>query len=265
MFSSLDVEAIGRALSGEELRLSLDPVFAFYNAPCESCDEREILAHLHRLLDGRPFVNQLIKAAAGNARDLGGLALEVFPGQLNARRALEGLLVAGTLARQKSDAPGLVPTRVHAMFRGVYGLYACLNAVCPGRQVDGGEQATLGRLFAVSQIRCDDCGNRVFEIAVLPQLRNAVRARLRGERALVGLRVPLGRNRRRFESSSATTLSTEVCAERTEEFRVHLGTGYLDGSERSGEHNSRSLFVWVDGEGARRADFERCAMCQPSG
>ena len=152
MLASVDVEAISQALSGDALRSSLASIFAFYDAPCDSSDQLEILAHLHRLLNGRPFVNQLIKAAAGNARDLGGLALDVFPGQPNARRALESLLALGTLARQKSDAPGLVPTRVHAMFRGVHGLYACLNSLCPGRQVEGGEYATLGRLFSAPQI-----------------------------------------------------------------------------------------------------------------
>ena len=263
MLASVDVEAISQALSGDALRSSLASIFAFYDAPCDSSDQLEILAHLHRLLNGRPFVNQLIKAAAGNARDLGGLALDVFPGQPNARRALESLLALGTLARQKSDAPGLVPTRVHAMFRGVHGLYACLNSLCPGRQTEGGEYATLGRLFSAPQIRCDRCGSRAFEIAscrncgtpyVLPYVETGRIANfefLWGETEGELSRVQLLPCQPRYP-------------ERTEEVRVHLRTGYLEANGGLQDLNSRSLFISVDGNGTRQADFDRCAMCQPS-
>src|SRR5690606_29554620 len=116
MLASLDLEALGKALTGTELRDALAPIFSFYNTPCESSDEREVLAHLYRALNDRPFVNLLVKAAAGHARDLGHLAMELFPSFEKSRRALEALLTLGTLARMEPDSPGLVPTRVHAMF-----------------------------------------------------------------------------------------------------------------------------------------------------
>ena len=50
----------------------------------------------------------------------------------------------------------------------------------------------------------------------------------------------------------------------TEEVRVHLRTGYLEANGGLQDLNSRSLFISVDGNGTRQADFDRCAMCQPS-
>ena len=73
---------------------------------------------------------------AGQPIALSELAPRVFPGHPDARRALEALLTVSTLARNKADEPGLVPTRVHGLFRGLHGLYACVNGHCDGRRGD---------------------------------------------------------------------------------------------------------------------------------
>jgi ATP-dependent helicase YprA (DUF1998 family) len=261
MLAALDVEAVGRALTGQELRSSLNSVFAFYGAPCSSSDEREVLAHLHDVLQGRPFVNQLIKAAAGSARDLASLSRDVFSDHPEASPALEGLLTLGTLARQQVDAPALIPTRLHAMFRGVHGLYACINQTCMGRQVGGGERATLGRLFSTPQARCDACGSRVFEIA---SCRNCgtpyVLAYVESGR-LATFEFLWGETE--GEVTKLELLPSQPrYPDRTEEFRVHLSTGYVDAV---GDPDSRSLFLSLDADGNRQAEYDRCAMCQPSG
>ncbi len=263
LLASLDLDAINQALTGEKLRQALSPVFAFYGVPCDSSNEAEVLGALHQTLSGRPYVNQLVKAAAGSARALGELAGMVFAQHPRAGRALESLLAIGTLARQKPDAPGLVPTRVHAMFRGVHGLYACVNPCCGGRQAGPGEPAILGKLFASPQTRCDACGARVFEVAscrscgapyVVAYAESGTISHLGflwGETEGDLVRLELLPTIPRYP-------------ERTEEIQVHLRTGYVDADGTFAVGEVRSMFVWLDGDGVRQPDFDRCAMCQPA-
>ncbi len=263
LFASLDIEALGEALGGTRLRETLRAVFDFYGTQCESCDEREILAHLHGVLNGRPLVNQLMKSAAGSARDLSRLAREVFGDHARAGRALEALLALGSLARTSPEAPGLVPTRVHAMFRGVHGLYACLNPLCTGRQAGAGEEASLGRLFAKPQARCDACGSRVFEIASCRNCGTPYVLAYVESRRQQGFDFLWGETEGDLSKIELLPCSPRY-PDRTEELSVHLATGFVNGSGLAGKE-ARSLYVYVDDNGSRQAEFDRCAMCQPSG
>ncbi|MEI8258866.1 MAG: tetratricopeptide repeat protein, partial [Deltaproteobacteria bacterium] len=99
------------------------------------------------------------------ARALYRRALAFDPSRREVFDALEALLTLGTLARERPDSAGLLPNRVHGMFRGLHGLYAGINPCCSGRQAAPGEQHVVGKLFSVPQTRCDACGARVFELA----------------------------------------------------------------------------------------------------
>lgn len=264
LLASVDLEAVNEALTGEALRQALVPVFAFHDIDCESTEEADVLRSLHEALSGRPYVNQLLKTAAGTARSLGELAELVFPGHPRSRRALEALLALGTLARPTPDAPGLVPTRVHAMFRGVHGLYACINTRCSGRQAGGGEPAVLGKLFSSPRVRCDACSARVFEVAscrscgapyVVSYAETGTLSRLGflwGETEGDLVRLELLPTAPRYP-------------ERTEEIQVHLRTGYVNAQGTFNEDEVRSMYLWVDADGAREPGFDRCPMCQPVG
>jgi hypothetical protein len=65
-----------------------------------SPDEASVLAELHAALVGKPWVNQLVKEAAG-ARGPRRARRARVPRAPTARRALEALLTVGTLARQR--------------------------------------------------------------------------------------------------------------------------------------------------------------------
>ena len=54
-------------------------------------------------------------------------------------------------------------------------------------------------------------------------------------------------------------------ATRTEEIRVHLSTGYLEGGERESDPTSKSLYVSLDTNGNRQPEYDRCVMCQTAG
>lgn len=93
---------------------------------------------------------------------LGAIAQVVFPGGKNAERALESLLALMSFAREKGTNRVFAPVRSHLFFRGLPGLYTCVNPSCPGRRSKG-EASKLGRLFSSPQLRCE-CGSRVYEL-----------------------------------------------------------------------------------------------------
>lgn len=263
MLAGLDIEAINQLGSGEELRQALTPVFDYYGVKCASPQEAEVLATLHQALAGRPYLNQLMNVAAGNAQALPDLARSVFGQHQHGCRALEALLALGTLARPRPDAPGLIPTRVHAMFRGMHGLYACINPACSGRQAGPGQTAILGKLFASPQTRCDACGSRVFELASCRSCGAPYTIAYAAVSTLGGLHFLWGETEGNLVRLELLPTAPRY-PERTEEIQVHLATGYVN---VAGDHKVggvRPMYLWLDGNHERMPDFGRCAMCQPS-
>lgn len=90
------------------------------------------------------------------------LANEVFPGAGLSERALESLLALMTFAREKDTDRVFAPVRSHLFFRGLPGLFACVNPRCSGR-VRNAKPGVLGRLFSTPQLHCE-CGARVYEL-----------------------------------------------------------------------------------------------------
>ena len=260
LLAKLDLDAINEALDGPTLRDKLAPLLPAGGADTPS--EGEVLADLYASLAGKSWVNQLVKEAAGRAVALGELAERVFPGHPESRRALEALLTVGTLARRKPDDPGLVPTRVHGLFRGLHGLYACVNPRCSGRQSEPGEHALLGRLFTSHRSTCDSCGCRVFEIASCRSCGSPYLLAYSQGDELDRLSFLWGETEGalyRMELLPAAPRYTD----RTELLRVHLRTGYVDVDNRFPDDEVREVALWRDGDGHRHATFDRCAMCQP--
>lgn len=111
----------------------------------------------------RPF-HELIKYCRGNALSLGELSSAIFPalGQEDALKAIGVLLAIAPLAK---DAKGsvLFPARMHMLFRGISGVYACANAECSCSHSEG--DLTLGKiLLSDGELICPDCGSAVYEL-----------------------------------------------------------------------------------------------------
>ena len=87
-----------------------------------------------------------------------------FPGSTeeDALTAVSVLLAIIPLAR---NAKGnvLFPARMHMLFRGIKGVYACTNEECPHGHTDG--TLTLGEIFlSDSKLVCPHCGASVYEL-----------------------------------------------------------------------------------------------------
>src|SRR5262249_25901427 len=144
--AEIDLEHVHAASPVGAVRAALSPLLEHLGHPCPDCGEDDLWRRVRQALAGNPAVNLLLQETAGQARSREARAGLLLPGPPRARKAVEVLVTVGAIARDRPDSPGLVPARVHAFFRGLHALYACLSPRCPGRQDRPGEQAALGKL-----------------------------------------------------------------------------------------------------------------------
>lgn len=110
-----------------------------------------------------PMAN-LINLTMSDAQPVGALGEMLFSGAPPdiAARAVTNLIALGSVARRDPTEPGLLPCRVHSFYRGLAGLWVCMDPQCaslPPAQRGG----PAGRLFSQPRDMCD-CGARVLEL-----------------------------------------------------------------------------------------------------
>lgn len=111
----------------------------------------------------RPF-HELIKYCRGNAVSLGELSSGIFP-DLSQEDALKAVSVLLAIAPHAKNAKGsvLFPARMHMLFKGISGVYACANAKCNCSHSEGG--LTLGKIYlSDGNLVCPHCGSVVYEL-----------------------------------------------------------------------------------------------------
>lgn len=119
---------------------------------------------LYLALKDFPPMAALVNLTMEQAHRLDELPSELFVHSDGAvaDRATSALIALGSIARPAEGSPGLLPARVHAFFRGLPGLWACVDPAC-GRS--SGELAgPVGRLFPQPEDTCPVCHGRVFEL-----------------------------------------------------------------------------------------------------
>ena len=100
----------------------------------------------------------------GSAVSLQELADTIFPSlkEEDALNAVGILLAIAPLARNNKGAV-LFPARMHMLFRGIDGIFACSNDKCSHGHSGGG--LSLGELFlSDSKLVCPHCGSTVYEL-----------------------------------------------------------------------------------------------------
>ncbi len=130
-------------------------------------------ATLYQALNDFPPLAKLVNETMRKALPVSELGALVFPGadaEL-ADRAVSTLISLGSAARLKPDEAGLLPCRVHAFFRGLPGLWACLDPDCTVER-HGIPPGPIGAMFGQPRNTCD-CGARVFELFTCRQCGTA--------------------------------------------------------------------------------------------
>ena len=111
----------------------------------------------------RPF-HELIKYCRGNAVSLEELSSGIFPdlSRENAQKAVSVLLAIAPLAKNAKGSV-LFPARLHMLFKGISGVYACANANCSCSHSEG--CLTLGEVYlSDGNLTCPHCGSVVYEL-----------------------------------------------------------------------------------------------------
>jgi ATP-dependent helicase YprA (DUF1998 family) len=121
---------------------------------------------LHEALSNYGPMSLLVNETMKQAQPVDQLGRMIFPSaqKEEADRAVSALVGLGSAARRSADDAGLLPCRVHGFFRGLPGLWACLDHDCWA--VDRKSHpapSPIGALYAQPRATCD-CGARVFEL-----------------------------------------------------------------------------------------------------
>jgi len=119
-------------------------------------------ADLHAALSNFGPFSTLVNETMSAARSFEELRTLVFGNSdpQRADRAINALLAMGSRARLKDGDASLLPCRIHAFYRGLPGLWACLDPACT--QHPGSSTSPIGTLYAQPRDRCG-CGARVLE------------------------------------------------------------------------------------------------------
>ena len=115
----------------------------------------------YALVDFAPL-GLLVNSTMKQARAIKELGPELFPDAPDkADLAVTVLMHFGSMARIDPKAPGLLPCRIHNFFRGLPGLWVCMDPACS--ELGEGERSGIcGKMYSQPRERCE-CGARVHE------------------------------------------------------------------------------------------------------
>ena len=118
---------------------------------------------LYEALSEFPPLGLLINSTMKLARPIRDLGLELFPDAPHEADAATTVLMAlGSMARIDPKSPGLLPCRIHNFFRGLAGLWVCMDPECT--EVAEEERSGIcGKMYSQPRERCG-CGARVHEL-----------------------------------------------------------------------------------------------------
>ena len=111
----------------------------------------------------KPFHELMVKCR-GTACSLDELARTIFAklGDQEALAAVSILLAIAPIARDRKGAV-LFPARMHMLFKGIKGVYACTNPDCPHSHSDG--MLRIGEVFLTDgNLVCPECNSTVYEL-----------------------------------------------------------------------------------------------------
>lgn len=134
-----------------------------FDMDCNLDDEKSVEVWLYKCLFNTNPMRRIMQATRGNAMSFNQLALKAFPSDEAeiAQKATSAFLAIAPLAKNANNQV-LYPARLHMMFRGLQGIYACSNPMCKHKNHDG--SLGLGRVYLNKPgTRCD-CGGMIYEL-----------------------------------------------------------------------------------------------------
>jgi ATP-dependent helicase YprA (DUF1998 family) len=149
------------AATGERDRISaIEPFLSYRNVLASD----QLGPTLYAALEQFPPMSRLVNLTMTEAKPVSELSQELFATDdpALADRAATVLITLGSAARASDREAGLLPCRLHGFFRGLPGLWACVDPDCPVVP-EASRTGPTGMLYAQPRAVCD-CGARVFEL-----------------------------------------------------------------------------------------------------
>ena len=159
VFADLDLAAFYAAESDEDRKALIQPFLDHRNVPAGLGLEPS----LYHALSEFPPLDLLINNTMKQARPVAELGHELFPdAPVQADSAATVLMALGSMARIDPKGPGLLPCRIHNFFRGLPGLWVCMDAACSGLAEDE-RSGICGKMYSQPRERCE-CDARVHQL-----------------------------------------------------------------------------------------------------
>lgn len=134
-----------------------------FDIDCDFDDEKSVEVWLYKCLFNTNPMRRIMQATRGNAMSFNQLALKAFPNDEAeiAQKATSAFLAIAPLAKNANNQV-LYPARLHMMFRGLQGIFACSNPMCKHKNHDG--SLGLGKVYLNKPgTRCE-CGGMIYEL-----------------------------------------------------------------------------------------------------
>jgi ATP-dependent helicase YprA (DUF1998 family) len=158
VLAGIDLEMFNDAETLEERAVLVKP-FLDHRQVKPSGD---LEADLYHALHDFPPLGLLVNATMTHARAVGELGAELFPdAPVLADLAVTALMQFGSIARIDPKGPGLLPCRIHNFFRGLPGLWVCMDPHCMAL-AESEQSGICGKMYGQPRDRCE-CNARVHE------------------------------------------------------------------------------------------------------
>jgi len=130
---------------------------------CEFASEEQVKIWLFNELRKSLPMLKIMQKCRGNATEFDELSRSAFPlaDENLGRKVTSAFLAVASLA--KKDGQVLFPARLHMMFRGLQGIYACSNPNCSENNGISNDLGT-GKIFINSGNNTCVCGGKVYEL-----------------------------------------------------------------------------------------------------
>ena len=160
ILSSVDIEQFYHATTDAQRINAVQPLLEYRGVSVGDTAESALYDGLSDFGPMKLLINSTMK----EAQPIGELGKEIFPavdvGKGNS--ALTSLMALGSVARKEPNTLGLLPCRIHNFFRGLPGLWVCMDPDCS----EVGEEARgeiCGKMYGQPREQCK-CGARVLEL-----------------------------------------------------------------------------------------------------
>ena len=160
VLASINLQKFYEAATESERLSSIYPLLDYRDVKGNYTSE---VALFHALKDFRPM-GLLINSTMKQALPIAELSEALFPTARlkTSNAAVSTLMALGSVARPNPKTPGLLPCRIHNFFRGLPGLWICMDPNC-GEIGDDDKDNICGKMYGQPRGHCE-CGAQVLEL-----------------------------------------------------------------------------------------------------